>query len=1528
MQTKRQLVVLVLACSIVLFSQGARCSNFSLNVTLVTNSPLNCSTGLTYPGPAFVRVEYRWLEWVGSDDHDESAGDNELLMPGQWSTLRTMITYADYSVTGHTLRSSGQDNVDAVQLRIVQPEHGGGLCNCWEISKLLVTFDGNVDLTEESRCNDSQLTRNGAGTLQFCGGSAGEPRGVVFRPVGLNNGKCSKVVDGSALVDKQPPPMNCETSNPRIELSYVLDLTPDGCDPIDNNNEGIEVSLGNWDRDGTWIPLAYHNILFTNNPSKIRIRDYDVPYYNCSGVQSFRISVCGDDYLRDGLQIRWLQYVNLKTDKKRDVVTLDNVSISLIVNETSISLLEDGFDEGNLSSTNWNKEIRNGGVSTDCSGDSDGHKIVFGLNCTTFGCELNRTDASRIATTIPLNITQLLSSSEPFPNNQPNTTIVNICYPEQIINPTSMGATSTEEKVTSDITTAEEVTPTTSDMTTAEEVTSTTSDMTTAEEVTPTTSDMTTAEEVTTTTSDMTIAEEVTSTTSDMTTAEEVTPTTSDMTTAEEVTTTTSDMTIAEEVTSTTSDMTTAEEVRPTTSDMTTSDMTTVGEVTPTTSDMTTAEEVTLTISDMTTAEEVTTTISDMTTAEEVTPTTSDMTTAEELMPTTSDMTTSDMTTVGEVTPTTSDMTTAEEVTPTTSDMTTAEEVTTTTSDMTTAEEVTPTISDMTTAEEVTTTISDMTTAKEVMTTISYITTAEEVMTTTSDITTVGEVTPTTSDMTTAEEVTTTTSDMTTAEEVTPTISDMTTAEEVTTTISDMTTAEEVTTTISDMTTSDMTTAEEVMTTISDMTTAEDVMSTSSIQVASTAPSTSTSLAEELKSAISDTSSIINGSEKLRAIKKKPPSQAATSLRDFVRKGPKPVERRAVVYLLSDMVNRARGINDSQQFGQDVLEVSDNLLEQSLNTTQSSAIVGSTLLATIEQLAFNVLTPTKDGLRTSNIELIVQEVEQDGNDNSYFTGIETTNGSIRVPTELVRMMGNVTGPVTLASVYYRNMSGLLPGTLPGERDTVLASPVVSTSLQCGDKICDTANIKLSQPVIVTLKHSSQLAQDSGEMKCVFWEFKRGSDSRLINGRWNTRDCERNDSLSNSTHTVCECTHLTNFAILLSSQPIVGGVHAFVLEVIGYIGVSLSVLAMLATILALVYLRSLWSMRNYIHINLCVSLILAQLMFVSGVTPHGGGVVDPGCRTVAILMHYLFLVSFMWMLMEGVVLYVALVKVFVKNQKRYIMGFTIFSYGAPLLYMGLCVPLGFTLYPEADYGYGYVQVSNSTQDNETTTQQIAVCWLNPHGYFIQTFIVPVVLVILANIGFFIMALVIMNRHAKKQTHKNRIQRTKYWLKSSVSLVTIMGLTWIIGLLVFEVPALFPLAYIFTIFIAFQGVAIFVIFVPLSKQVREAYSKWWRVKVAESDILSSYFSDLSFRNNSSSASNGKTPSINQHSSPNIYELESNISKTTYESSVSLDTERFKTPDVTTPDYGFAFNITMRYPQGKSDQDVCIGNSGVQD
>ena len=76
-----------------------------------------------------------------------------------------------------------------------------------------------------------------------------------------------------------------------------------------------------------------------------------------------------------------------------------------------------------------------------------------------------------------------------------------------------------------------------------------------------------------------------------------------------------------------------------------------------------------------------------------------------------------------------------------------------------------------------------------------------------------------------------------------------------------------------------------------------------------------------------------------------------------------------------------------------------------------------------------------------------------------------------------------------------------------------------------------------------------------------------------------------------------------------------------------------------------------------------------------------------------------------------------------------------------------------------------------------------------------------------------------------------------------MVTIMGLTWAVGILVFEVPALYSLAYIFTIFVAFQGVAIFVFFVLLNKPVQEAYSKWWKIKATKSEIYSRLFGNQS-------------------------------------------------------------------------------------
>ena len=106
-------------------------------------------------------------------------------------------------------------------------------------------------------------------------------------------------------------------------------------------------------------------------------------------------------------------------------------------------------------------------------------------------------------------------------------------------------------------------------------------------------------------------------------------------------------------------------------------------------------------------------------------------------------------------------------------------------------------------------------------------------------------------------------------------------------------------------------------------------------------------------------------------------------------------------------------------------------------------------------------------------------------------------------------------------------------------------------------------------------------------------------------------------------------------------------------------------------------------------------------------------------------------------------------------------------------------------------------------------------------------------------FFIMAARIMWHHQKKNTDKSKVDQYRSWLRAAISLVVIMSLTWILGVLIVKVEELVPLAYIYTIAVAFQGLFIFLVFIVFSKAVRDAYRKWRKEKISESELLSKYF-----------------------------------------------------------------------------------------
>lgn len=105
-----------------------------------------------------------------------------------------------------------------------------------------------------------------------------------------------------------------------------------------------------------------------------------------------------------------------------------------------------------------------------------------------------------------------------------------------------------------------------------------------------------------------------------------------------------------------------------------------------------------------------------------------------------------------------------------------------------------------------------------------------------------------------------------------------------------------------------------------------------------------------------------------------------------------------------------------------------------------------------------------------------------------------------------------------------------------------------------------------------------------------------SGAILFSGQWSEQGCE---TTFNSTITICKCNHLTHFAILLSAKHLkISNLQILTLQIVGYIGVITSLVAMAVTMFVLLLLecrhsvyknRPLVTMRNYIHIQVCTTL---------------------------------------------------------------------------------------------------------------------------------------------------------------------------------------------------------------------------------------------------------------------------------------------------------------------------------------------------
>nr|XP_039261734.1 uncharacterized protein LOC120337897 [Styela clava] len=363
--------------------------------------------------------------------------------------------------------------------------------------------------------------------------------------------------------------------------------------------------------------------------------------------------------------------------------------------------------------------------------------------------------------------------------------------------------------------------------------------------------------------------------------------------------------------------------------------------------------------------------------------------------------------------------------------------------------------------------------------------------------------------------------------------------------------------------------------------------------------------------------------------------------------------------------------------------------------------------------------------------------------------------------------------------------------------TSIISKVISATVRPSN-----TDLYAKEKVRIMLNHHKPVNQSKHyNIRCVYWK----TDSKNGGGYWSPNGCRLISTSQDSTE--CECNHLTSFAILMDTVGTeLSEENELALSLLTYIGCSMSVVCLLLSAISFTILPGLKSVRTSIHRCLCVSLALAQTVFLVGVDHTQNKV---ACSIIAGLLHYLFLVVFGWMCVEGYHLYISLIKVFSIDSSSRMAMYCSIVHLVPLVIVGVSAAI------RSD-GYG-------------TDKH---CWLSTDDNFMWAFAGPVLLVALINTYFLIVAMRLVSQH--NVADNTRLEAGRKLIKGSAAILSLLGITWILGIFfVNNASAVF--AYAFTICNAFEGVFIFVFHCFFNNKVRNE----WRKLILRSSLCPAKF-----------------------------------------------------------------------------------------
>ncbi|XP_061403852.1 adhesion G protein-coupled receptor F5-like [Lethenteron reissneri] len=531
------------------------------------------------------------------------------------------------------------------------------------------------------------------------------------------------------------------------------------------------------------------------------------------------------------------------------------------------------------------------------------------------------------------------------------------------------------------------------------------------------------------------------------------------------------------------------------------------------------------------------------------------------------------------------------------------------------------------------------------------------------------------------------------------------------------------------------------------------------------------------------------------------------------------------------MATQNKSIVFGKQVAESFLVTASNLLAmsnldswkslQTLNESDSSDLLGTvetfvtrmntTSLATGTRAGADVPSPfniTSANVRLLGTVLARAGAAQGGNYSKVFAGDGVAGETaVTIGEEQLNNVANDRGGGGGTYVVSMLFTGAGGGSAGSVASRAVGSHILSTVVSNPRNLTGVTDIVLRFPLTVANNGSGSIVH------CTFW------DTKYNNGRggWSGVGCQLTSTVTtgNATAFSCRCNHTTSFSILISPGDDL--VDDTTLSIVSYVGVGISMLSLVA-VLAIEAVtwrpsvstgragrRSNRRLRHLILVNVCTSLLFADVWFIVAASPDALG--SPTlCTAAAFFVHLGYLALFFWMLCEGLLLVYVVVVVFERFAARslYAAAFAV-GYGAPAVIAAAAVA---ATYPRGAY------------------LRDGACWLDwEHGRTLFAFVAPAFAVLTANLVALAVVLAKISRKRSAVVSGSPDVNVRLIARSIGVLTPLLGVTWGLGIFAFsaEGRASHALHYLFAILNSLQGLFILIFNCLLDKEVRKELKK---------------------------------------------------------------------------------------------------------